>query len=102
MFVKSYNHEEERWMTYFFYKGKIRGEFIYDDGTLWNLKIYDKYRGRGYGNKMIAKIIKKYSYLNLFVESNNTIALHLYQKYGFKTTDDYGRCKICFMERGNR
>lgn len=98
MFVKHYSCEENEEIIYFVYKRKIRGEFINLGDFIWNLKIYEKYRGQGYGNKLIAEMVTKFPFLKLMVKTDNTVALHLYQKYGFKITDKYDFMNAYEME----
>ena len=84
-------------IVYFAHKGKIVGSFIIQNTGdnkrhISDLIIYEKYRNQGYGNLMVAEIIKLYENkcipLELAVLAKNLPALHLYQKYGFKIYND--------------
>ena len=59
---------------------------------IWSFGIFGKYRGRGYGQQMLKEAIelagdKK---LMLYVEKDNDIALHIYEKAGFQIIGNYG------------
>lgn len=47
--------------------------------------IEEEYRNKGYGQKIVKLIIKKYRKYNiiLYVYNDNIIAKHIYEKYGF-------------------
>ena len=74
---------------YFYYDGKIRGQFtIAADRYVYDLEIYEEYRGQGYGNLMIKEMVDRFSNdvkrpLWWAVEDKNAPAVHLYKKYGF-------------------
>ena len=52
---------------------------------IWNVKINEKYRNKGFGTKMFVEIIQKFNDkpLRLYVYKDNLIAIHLYYKMGF-------------------
>ena len=71
--------------------GIIVGSFIINsEGYVSDLSIKKKYRGQGYGNRMIAEMVEQFGNrnkpLHLMVLPENTRAQHLYQKYGFTIT----------------
>ena len=87
----------ESQIIYFAHDGKIRGQFeitrdLENCRLISDLKIYEQYRGQGYGNLMIADIVQMYDTIKiplaLCVLVDNAPALHLYQKYGFKITGE--------------
>lgn len=68
--------------------------FISDSGStvcIHDVEIYEKYRGNGYGYKLIMTILnyifKKYSQVLLHVTKDNIPAHNLYKKVGFKTLE---------------
>ncbi len=87
----------------FIYKnnGEFIGEgaLVFDAGdpdyTIPNKRVYvsrmivkKEYRGRGIGSEILAFLIEKatemgFSEMTIGVDKNNTIALHLYRKFGF-------------------
>ena len=60
---------------------------------IWSVHINPEFRQKGYGTIMLQRIIKKYKRetepLVLYVYKNNNIAIHLYEKLGFKITGEY-------------
>lgn len=76
--------------VYFYDKdNQPKGEFTIEDRYIFDLRIYEEYRGQGYGNQMIKEITELYYNkpifpLTLGVLKSNKVALHLYLKYGFK------------------
>ena len=57
--------------------------------SLSRYKIYEGYQNRGYGQMFLQKLIDQYDIHNLWVESDNEKAIHIYEKAGFtidKTT----------------
>jgi ribosomal protein S18 acetylase RimI-like enzyme len=83
---------EEQYI-YFYYKGKIRGQFtLAADRYVYDLEIYEQYRGQGYGNIMIREMVERFTNdaqrpLWLAVEDKNAPAVHLYNKYGFSVKE---------------
>ena len=72
--------------------GDIVAEFkIWDwwDGkNVSDLEISKKYRGLGLSYQLLDYATKKCGARNLAVEKSNTIAKHVYDKYGFQITDE--------------
>jgi len=64
---------------------------------IWDIVVHPEFRGKGIGTglmKFAEKIAKdKYQYLTLAVMENNTVALRLYQKLGYRNLLD---SPICF------
>jgi ribosomal-protein-alanine N-acetyltransferase len=63
---------------------------IIDEAHITNIAVHPDYRGRGYGNLIVEKLIKiakkeKVFRMTLEVRKSNTLAQNLYQKYGFKS-----------------
>ena len=50
---------------------------------LYNLEVLPKYRGMGYGTKIMHYMMMHYSITILSVEPSNKIAINLYKKFGF-------------------
>ena len=75
--------------VYFYCNGKVRGQFtIALDRYVYDLEIYEEYRGQGYGNLMIKEMVERFTDdsqrpLWLAVKDKNAPAVHLYNKYGF-------------------
>lgn len=81
--------------TYFVIKNKenkILGfagiKIILDEAEIMNIVTKKDYRNQGIGNLLLDKIIlevknKGIRKINLEVNENNTIAIHLYEKFGF-------------------
>ena len=53
-----------------------------------NLKVYEKYRGKGLSYKVLDCAVKNFGATDLAVEKTNHIAKHVYDKYGFKVVDE--------------
>ena len=79
----------------FFYENKVKvGELLIDEESdlkkIYNFRIYEDHRRKGFGLKAIEKTIayikRKYKEANvwLYVEKNNTPAVKIYNKVGFK------------------
>ena len=72
--------------------GDVVAEFkIWDwwDGkNVSDLKISEKYRGLGLSYQLLDYATKKCGAINLAVEKSNTIAKYIYDKYGFRVTDE--------------
>ena len=48
--------------------------------------IYEPYQNKGYGTRILNELIQMYMLTNLWVETDNDRAIHLYEKFGFKKT----------------
>ncbi|KGM96801.1 30S ribosomal protein S18 [Clostridium novyi A str. 4552] len=62
--------------------------FMLDEADITNIAIYKDFRGNGYSNILMNKIIdicreKKVPNITLEVRENNISAIRLYEKYGF-------------------
>lgn len=53
-------------------------------GFLYNMEVSKKYRGKGYGTKIMQHILSHYKVSDLSVDANNVAAIKLYTKFGFK------------------
>ncbi len=71
-----------------------------NNGFIYNLEVYKKYRGNGYANDIMNYILKNYKARSLSVLKTNTIAINLYKKFGFKVTQSYkwGKQDLYYME----
>lgn len=61
------------------------------DGHIYitDLYIYPKYRDKGFSKYFLDLATKKYKATHISVYSTNKKAIHIYEKYGFKTFEDY-------------
>ena len=61
------------------------------DGHIYisDLYIYPKYRGKGLSKYFLDLATKKYRATHIAVYKSNKRALHIYEKYGFKTFENY-------------
>lgn len=57
---------------------------IYDRIEINQITVFEKFRRNGYASKMVDYLIKKNKPITLEVKCNNTAAINLYKKYGFK------------------
>ena len=55
-----------------------------DKGFLYDLEVFKKYRGQGNGTKVMQYILSHYKVSDLSVDADNTPAIKLYTKFGFK------------------
>ncbi len=51
---------------------------------LSRLTIYEPYQGKGYGTEIVEKFIKDYDINCLWVNDDNSRAIHVYEKCGFQ------------------
>lgn len=61
---------------------------------LHDFVVEDCFRGMGFGTKIFSYLIEHYQINYLNVAKDNEIAIHLYEKFGFKMDND------CLMENG--
>lgn len=63
-----------------------------DIANIWGIYVNEKYRGRGYGKMLMAKLLEKVydnknvNLVKLCVNTNKLPAIKLYEKMGFKIT----------------
>lgn len=60
-----------------------------DDGFLYDLEVYPKYRGKGYANSIMTYMLDHYKIGVLCVLKSNTKAINLYKKFGFVVRKEY-------------
>lgn len=53
-------------------------------GFVYDLEVFKKYRGNGYGRYIMEYILKHYDIEGLTVDINNAVAISLYKSLGFK------------------
>lgn len=68
---------------------------------LYNMEVFPKYRGQRYSNMIMTYLIDKYNPKQLTVKPSNKVAIHLYEKFGFKKYGDYmdGKTKMFEMRK---
>lgn len=60
----------------------------WDGKNISDLEIREKYRGLGLSYQLLDYATKRCGAINLAVEKCNTIAKYIYDKYGFRVTDE--------------
>lgn len=63
-----------------------------DRCEIWSLMTRQIYRHRGYAERMLHEFIEQFDFskpLVLYVQRENNVAIHLYEKVGFKITGNY-------------
>lgn len=60
-----------------------------DNAFLYNLEVDPKFRGKGYSHSIMKYCLLHWQITELTVEPSNTIAIRLYEKYGFKKHMDW-------------
>jgi len=72
----------------------------YRVAALGNITTHLKYRGKGYGTTVTAKVCKSLlrdiDYIGLNVKADNTSAIKSYKKLGFEVIDSYGEFEVEF------
>ena len=59
---------------------------------IWSLGLLGRFRGQGYGKKMVAELVhlySRYGTVRLYVEKNNERAIHIYTQAGFRICGEY-------------
>ena len=75
------------------YAGKFDVRECADKFEIWSLKIFPRYRNKGYATCMLTEFLQQFKSekpLVLYVYKRNEIAIKLYKKVGFVIIDDYG------------
>ena len=73
------------------YDGEIKVgsmEIETDKKELSRLVIYEPYRNKGYGQRAVELAKDLYGVESLWVRSDNSIAIHIYEKAGFKIGEE--------------
>ena len=65
-----------------------------------DLEINEKYRGLGLSYQLLDYATKRCGARNLAVKKNNTIAKHIYDKYGFHVTEEDDECYYMSLDEG--
>ena len=62
----------------------------YDNGDnfIHDLDVSKEYRGNGLSYQILDIAVKEFKCNCLFVKADNKIAIHIYEKYGFKKTNE--------------
>jgi len=58
-------------------------------GFLYNVEVYPKFRGQGYGDAIVNYMVTRFSITELTVAIDNRIAISLYKKFGFERAMDF-------------
>lgn len=77
-------------------------EIVGDEIWLNYFAVREDYRGKGYGQKALQIFIDRYGVNTLSCNIENEIALHIYEKYGFKVVeeiDSFADGKVYLMKR---
>ena len=70
-------------------EGKIIGFIIYKSRWLHYFIIHKDHRSKGYGRKMLKRIMG--SIKNLYVHPNNKRAIRFYEQFGFQTRKEQNK-----------
>ena len=66
---------------------QIGHAFVYNSGSnkgfIFNIQVNPRYRGYGFGKKLLDDCVKKYGGIDLTVDCDNSVAVNMYLKYGF-------------------
>ena len=60
-----------------------------DRAFLYNFEVDKDYRGKGYGTAILRYVLKNYSVNELTVDKDNTRAIDLYKRFGFKVGKEF-------------
>lgn len=60
-----------------------------DDGFLYNVEVFPKYRGKHYGDAIMSHMISNYKIAQLSVGKANIPAINLYKKHGFNVQGEF-------------
>lgn len=55
-----------------------------NNGFVYDLEVVEKYRGHGYGRKIMNFVLDNYKIKDLTVDPTNQVAIKLYKSLGFK------------------
>lgn len=83
----AYKKSENGWKLSFFSLIELDDRF-----EIWKLKTREHNRRKGYAEMMLREFIEQFDFnkpLILYVYKTNKIAIHLYEKVGFKIIGDY-------------
>lgn len=67
--------------------GDLIGYCGWEKGWIISLEVCKNYRGLGFGNILLEKALDA-GCIGLTVDKNNSIAINLYKKYGFKPVSE--------------
>lgn len=74
-----------------------------EEGFVYNLEVFKKYRGKGYGRQIMEYVLTHYDVTDLTVDLDNKIAINLYKSLGFKlkkkTTDPVDNATVYWFHR---
>ena len=98
------DEREKDFMGSFYLKELSRNMFSkVPVAELWCFGIYGQHRGQGYGQKMLREAIELAGdkTLMLYVHKDNEIAIHVYEKAGFKIVGELGTMVWAMVYSGN-
>lgn len=79
--------ENELYQEIELFHGQIKigeAEIELNSHMLAKLIIYEPYQNKGLGTEVVKTLIEKYNLNNLWVRTDNSCAIHVYEKNGFK------------------
>lgn len=82
-------------------RGKEIGTLCIEDResghVIWNVKVHEEYRGKGFAVRMMRHALKlRKGKFKLWVGKDNEVARHVYEKVGFKVEFDHPQ--VCVLE----
>lgn len=79
--------ENELYQEIELFHGQIKigeAEVELNNHMLSRLVIFEPYQNKGFGTEAVQMLTEKYNLKNLWVNADNTRAIHTYEKNGFK------------------
>ena len=79
--------ENELYQEIELFHGQIKigeAEVELNSHMLAKLIIYEPYQNKGLGTEVVKTLIEKYNLNNLWIRTDNSRAIHIYEKCGFK------------------
>lgn len=72
----------------------------WDGKNVAGLEVSEEYKGRGLSYSLLDYAVNELNVVNLAVEKSNSIAMHVYEKYGFVRVDEDESYVYMSVERG--
>ncbi|MBI3379713.1 GNAT family N-acetyltransferase [Candidatus Gottesmanbacteria bacterium] len=64
---------------------------LYNSFHIGAIVILDKYQGKGYGKRLLAKVANDFSNQNLYIGSSNEIVGNIVTKLGFRKVSNFSK-----------